>query len=135
MIIRRLRVLIAKGWCRVLCFVSFSLLSVICNHASAQKAGDVISGTISDDAGPVVMANICERDSLNRIVSHSVSDNEGKFSLRLVNPANRLEITYVGYMTVDTVINRTYYDIKMKENDSIPKVDITTNRRVETMGK
>ena len=37
MIIRRIKVLMVKGWCKVVCFVSFSLLSFICNHASAQK--------------------------------------------------------------------------------------------------
>ncbi|MBO4561212.1 MAG: hypothetical protein J5705_04505 [Bacteroidaceae bacterium] len=33
----RIRVLMAKGWCKAVCFVSFSLLSLFCNHASAQK--------------------------------------------------------------------------------------------------
>ena len=35
--IRRMKVLLAKGWCKVVCLVSFSLLSLVCNHASAQK--------------------------------------------------------------------------------------------------
>ena len=35
--IRRIKVLLAKGWCKVVCLVSFSLLSLVCNHASAQK--------------------------------------------------------------------------------------------------
>ena len=47
--IRRIRVLMAKGWCKVVCFVSFSLLSVICNHASAQKEGDMTSGVVRVD--------------------------------------------------------------------------------------
>ena len=38
--IRRVRILLSKGWCKVVCFVSFSLLSMVCNRASAQKAGD-----------------------------------------------------------------------------------------------
>jgi|GEM_PF-4645705 len=37
--VHRLIVLMAKGWCKVVCLVSFSLLSVISNHASAQNAG------------------------------------------------------------------------------------------------
>ena len=130
--ILRLRVLIAKGWGRALCFVSFSLLSVVCNHASAQKAGDVISGTITDDAGPVWMANICERDSLNRIVAHSVSDTCGNFAFRLVNPDNKIDVTHIGHERVDLPIDRTHYEIKMKESESIPKVDVSTNRKVET---
>ena len=35
--IHRIKVLLSKGWCKVVCFVSFSLLSLVCNHASAQK--------------------------------------------------------------------------------------------------
>ena len=116
----------------MLCFISFSLLSGVCNHASAQKAGDVISGTITDDAGPVWMANICERDSLNRIVAHSVSDTCGNFSFRLVNPDNKIEVTHIGYERVDISIDRTHYEIKMKEGESIPYVDISANRKVET---
>ena len=144
--IRRIKVLLAKGWCKVVCFVSFSLLSIVCNHASAReqsvsavvtqdviKAGDLISGRVTDGVDPLRMANITERDSKYRIVAHSVTDIEGKFALRLVNPADKLEITYVGYQTVDTVINSTYYEIRMKENDGIPTVKIADDRKIVTM--
>ena len=144
--IRRIKVLLAKGWCKVVCFVSFSLLSIVCNHASAReqsvsavvtqdviKAGDLISGRVTDGVDPLQMANITERDSKYRIVAHSVTDIEGKFALRLVNPADKLEITYVGYQTVDTVINSTYYEIRMKENDGIPTVKIADDRKIVTM--
>lgn len=41
--IRRIRVLLAKGWCKVVCFVSFSIFSFVCNHVSAQKVIDMSS--------------------------------------------------------------------------------------------
>lgn len=41
--IRRIRVLLAKGWCKVFCFVSFSIFSFVCNHVSAQKVIDMSS--------------------------------------------------------------------------------------------
>lgn len=143
--IRRIRILIAKGWYVAVWCVSYSLFSLICSFASAQKpvdkavvamdikAGDIISGKVTDNEGPMMMVNITERDSADRIVAHCVTDMEGEFSFRLVNPANRLKITYVGYKTVDTLINSTYYEIRMKENESLSKVDITANRRLETM--
>lgn len=143
--IRRIRILIAKGWYVAVWCVSYSLFSLICSFASAQKpvdkavvakdikAGDIISGIVTDNEGPMMMVNITERDSADRIVAHCVTDMEGAFSFRLVNPANRLKITYVGYKTVDTLINSTYYEIRMKENESLSKVDITANRRLETM--
>jgi len=108
--------LLAKGWCKVVCFVSFSLLSVVCNHASAQKAGEMISGRITDDKGPLMYANVCERDSLNRIVAHSVTDIEGKFSFRLVNPENSIDVTIIGYETVKFPIDKMYYEIKMERS-------------------
>lgn len=108
--------MLAKGWCKVVCFVSFSLLSVVCNHASAQKAGEMISGRITDDKGPLMYANVCERDSLNRIVAHSVTDIEGKFSFRLVNPENSIDVTIIGYETVKFPIDKMYYEIKMERS-------------------
>lgn len=41
--IRRIRVLLAKGWCKVVCFVSFLIFSFVCNHVSAQKVIDMSS--------------------------------------------------------------------------------------------
>ena len=144
--IRRIKVLLAKGWYVAVWCVSYSLFSMICSFASAReqavtavvvqdkiKAGDIISGTVSDSEGPLQMVNITERDSKYRIVAHAVTDINGKFSMRLVNPADKLEITYVGYQTVDTVINSTYYEIRMKENDGIPTVKIADDRKIVTM--
>lgn len=143
--IRRIRVLIAKGWYVAVWCISYSLFSLICSFASAQKpvdkavvtkdikAGDIISGKVTDNEGPMMMVNVTERDSDDFVVAHCVTDMAGEFSFRLVNPANRLKITYVGYKTVDTLINSTYYEIRMKENESLSKVDITANRRLETM--
>ena len=38
----------------------------------AQKAGDIISGTVNDDLGPVSFANVVELDETNRIVANAV---------------------------------------------------------------
>ena len=144
--IRRIKVLLAKGWYVAVWCVSYSLFSMICSFASAReqsvsavvtqdtiKAGDIISGTVTNGEEPLQMVNVTERDSKYRIVAHAVTDIEGKFSMRLVNPAHRLEITYVGYETIDTVINSTYYEIRMKEYDGIPTVKIADDRTIVTM--
>lgn len=106
--------------------MSFSLLTVVCNHASAQKAGDLITGTISTEEGPLAMANVCERDSRNRIVAHSISDIEGRFGFRLVNPENKIEVTYIGYDRVELPIDRMHYEIKMIESDDFDSLGTTT---------
>jgi hypothetical protein len=113
--IHRLRVLIAKGWYKVLCFVSFSLISVIGNHASAQKAGDMISGVVSDKEGPMALVNVTQRDSLDRIVAQSITDREGKFTFPLLNPGNTIKVTYLGYEPVNIPINKQYYEIRLNE--------------------
>ena len=41
---------------------------------SAQQAGDIISGTVSDNFGPVMMANVVELDAANRIVASAQTE-------------------------------------------------------------
>ena len=110
------------------------LLAVMPGLLQAQKAGDVISGVIEDNEGPMMMVNVTERDAADRIVAHAITDMEGNFSFRLVNPSDRLQVTYVGYETVDIPINKTYFEIKMKEAGELPTVEITAERVQETSG-
>ena len=139
--IRKIKVLIAKGWYVAVWCVSYSLFSLICSYASAQeqtvtieatqdtiKAGDIISGIVSDSEGPMMLVNVTERDSANHIVANSVTDIEGNFTIRIVNPADRLQIIYPGYEMVDTVISGTYYKIRMKVDMDFPPVEIEAER-------
>ena len=101
----------------------------------AQKAGDVISGVIEDSEGPMMMVNVVEVDATGRIMAHDVTDMEGQFSFRLVNPKDRLQVTYVGYETVDIPFNKTYFEIKLKEmTNDIDVVDIVADRVVGGSG-
>lgn len=96
--------------------------------AFAQKAGDVISGIVEDSEGPVMMANVVEMDETGRIVAHAVTDINGEFSFRLVNPKNKLTITYVGYETVELPFDKTYFNIKMSDITEIQEVVIKAER-------
>ena len=100
----------------------------------AQKAGDIISGVVEDNDGPMMMVNVTERDAADRIVAHAITDIEGNFSFKLVNPKDRIQISYVGYETVDIPINKLYYEIKMKDQRDLPPVDIIADRVLETTG-
>ena len=78
--IRRIKVLLAKGWCKVVCFVSFSLLSVICNHASAQNSGNVIRGVAGVKIDTVLMSIDEAIEELERIPGYGmVFDDEASF--------------------------------------------------------
>ena len=52
----------------------------------------VVSGTVSDDMGPIMLANVVEKDPNNRIVSATQTDMMGNFSMEVKNPKNKLEV-------------------------------------------
>lgn len=153
--VRKIRIWLSRGWCRTFCSISLLLLPLFCNTGRAYatpnhfqqdtikstvvvsgtkpQAGDIISGTICDENGPIQMANITERDSLYRIVAHAVSDVNGKFAFKLVNPANRLSVTYVGYGEAITAITGTSFDITMVELPDLPVVDLSGDAKQVTM--
>ena len=77
--IRRIKVLLAKGWCKVVCFVSFSLLSVVCNNASAQNSGNVIRGVAGVKIDTVLMSIDEAIEELERIPGYGmVFDDQGE---------------------------------------------------------
>ena len=102
--------------------------------AFAQNVGDMISGTVTDDFGPVMAANVVELDAANRIVANAVTDINGNFSFRLKNPKNKLRVTYVGYKTVTLPINKLKFDIKMVNEALIDVVVITSRKKADGSG-
>ena len=101
---------------------------------SKPHAGDTISGIVCDSLGPMMMVNVTERDTSDRIVAHDITDMDGYFSFRLVNPDDRIRVSYVGYETVNIPIDTTFIEIKMKEQDDLPPVEITTDPGYKTTG-
>ena len=58
-------------------------------NAKTVKSGDKISGTVSDEAGPLMGATVCEIDSNGRIVNLAVTDMNGEESPRPPSPQLR----------------------------------------------
>ena len=77
------------------------------------QKGDIIYGTVSDDEGPLFRIIITEVNSNNRIISQTMTDENGYFSFRLVNPDNRLVFKYDSYLDVDIPVSQHQLDIKM----------------------
>ena len=100
----------------------------------AQKAGDIISGTVTDNLGPVMMANVVELDAANRIVASAVTDMSGNFSFKLKNPKDKLRVTYVGYKTVTLPFNKTKFNIKMEDATQIKEVTVTAKKKAQGSG-
>ena len=98
------------------------------------KAGDTISGIIRDSIGPMIWVNVVELDSSDSVVAHTVTDLGGFFHFRLVNPDDRMQIPFVGYETVVIPIDTTFFEIKMKEQDDLPQVEMNADSSYKYKG-
>ena len=59
------------------------LLTVVMGLWAVNSMAQRISGTVEDDMGPVMMANVVEKDANNRIVNHTSTDINGNFSMTI----------------------------------------------------
>ena len=114
-------------------FLLTFLFAVIAQTMWAQ--GKVISGTVEDAMGPIMMANVVERDANNRIVSATQTDMMGNFSMEIKNPKNKLVFSYVGNKTkIVNIGNQTTFNIKMEsENTTVSEV-VVRGRRTSSGG-
>ncbi len=100
----------------------------------AQKAGDVITGTVSDSMGPLMMANVVELDETNRIVSSTITDVNGNFSFKIKDPKNRLKFIFVGNEPKIIPIKGTTYNIIMDSSTELEEVTIVSKVRSKDSG-
>lgn len=100
----------------------------------AQAPGTMISGTVSDDIEPLMMVNVVEIDEANRIVAHGVTDVNGNFSFRIVDPKHKLKISYVGYDTQIIPIDGTRYNIVLRNNMQLQEVVVQQQRVIQSSG-
>ena len=80
----------------------------------AVKAGDQLSGTVSDDIGPLMGVSVCEIDARGHIVKSAVTDINGHFVMKVRNPQDRLRFSYVGMKTITIPIAAKKYEIIME---------------------
>lgn len=100
-----------------------------------KKAGNLISGTITDEKGePVIGANVV----IEGTTQGTITDLDGKFSLAV--PANStLKITYIGYLDqYFKVGNKSQLSIVLKEDtqklDEVVVVGYGTQKKVNLTG-
>ncbi|MBR1548092.1 MAG: carboxypeptidase-like regulatory domain-containing protein, partial [Prevotella sp.] len=109
------------------------LFAVVAQLAMAQSK--VISGKVEDAMGPVMMANVVERDANNRIVSATQTDMMGNFSMEIKNPKNKLVVSYVGSKTkVMPIGAQTRFVIKLEDEGTALKEVTVRGRRTNTGG-
>lgn len=115
-------------------FLLSALLLVVVQAVFAQ--GQRISGTVTDAFGPVMMANVVERDASNRIVTAAVTDVNGNFSMVVKNNKNKLTVSYVGSKPVTVAIGaKTRFAIKLGSSQTtVKEVTVTSRRRSNSGG-
>lgn len=110
----------------MLCTLQLSLMG---GTAFAQSAGEVISGTVSDSFGPIMMANVVEIDKSNRIVSSAQTDMNGNFSFKIKDPKNKIRFSYVGCKTKTMPIEGTTYNVVLEDKTALSEVTVVSKRR------
>lgn len=104
------------------------------SSAWAQQVGQMITGRVSDNMGPVMMANVVEIDAANRIVAAAVTDMNGNFSFKLKNPKDKLKVSFVGYKSVIVPINKTSFNIRMNDDTQVKEIVVKSRRRAQGSG-
>ncbi len=115
-----------------LCFIATLLIAT--GTALGQKAGQIIRGSVYDQEGPMMMVNVIEIDAANRIVAACVTDFNGNFSFKLVNPKDRIKVSFVGYKAQILPINNTVFKIRMTDATQIKEIVVKSKRRTEGSG-
>ena len=116
--------------------IKYLLTLALCCCFSVVVAQKRISGHVwSKLDGPVIMANVVELDKSNRVVSATQTDAQGNFSLSIKNPANILQISYIGYTTEKLPIGTTTsFKVELKDNSMTGEAVVTETRKVKSNG-
>jgi len=95
----------------------------------SKKKIKMISGTVSDADGPCWMANVVEINEQDSIVGHVATDSLGHFTLKVVNPKDKIRVSYIGTKTMTLDIYKKKYDIIMQPSTTLRTVDVQNERK------
>ena len=95
------------------------------------KAGKKISGVVSDEFDPVFGAIVCEVNENGQVVASTITDVNGNFTLKVVDPQDKLRISYIGLRTVMLDIDRKAYNVMMKPSTILKTVPVTPKKRAD----
>lgn len=99
------------------------------------QSGHIVSGTVSDTEGPMIMVNIVERDNEDRIIEATYSDMNGNYSIRVKNPKDKLEFSFIGYETESFDIgDKKIINVTLKSQLMLDEVVIQAKIKTQTGG-
>ena len=93
--------------------------------ADDVKPGDVIKGTVKGHEGQALQkATVVETDEYGRIVATGITDSNGNFSLKVVNPKHKVRVSYVGYKSASLNINGNTYNVKLEPATTFEAIQV-----------
>ena len=78
------------------------------------KSGEIIQGVVIDAShgeAPIMLADVYELDRNERIRAHAITDMEGNFSIRIVDPDDFIKVSNKGYQSALSEIKK---DLKIR---------------------
>ena len=110
------------------------VIAMMALPASAQQRR--ISGTVSDEIDVIMGANVVEKDRNNRIVSQTVTDMNGNFTMNIKDPGNTLVISFMGYKSFSQKIgSRSVFKVTLQDNvKTIKEVVVKGKKNAPTTG-
>jgi hypothetical protein len=97
--------------------------------ASEVKPGSWITGTVKDENGQSLQyANVFEEDEYHRVVARALTDKNGKFLYKVVNPKNKIRVTYVGFKSKTLDISGSEMDVALEPATTINNIQVVGHR-------
>ena len=117
-------------------YIKILLTLALCFCYTLSYAQKRVTGRVWSKAdGAIVMANVVEKDKNNRNVSATTTDANGNFSLAIKNPANRLQVSYLGYVTkVLPIGETTKFNIELQDKNTLKEATVTVKRKIKSNG-
>jgi TonB-linked SusC/RagA family outer membrane protein len=113
--------------------INIFLIGIIigCRALFAQDGnGDMIRGKLVSDTGEeLISAIITEIDKTDRVISNTITDINGDFSMKIKSAQNRLKINYLGFETkILPIGSQRVFQIVMKETNTLAEVVIVAKK-------
>ena len=94
------------------------------------KPGQVLTGQVTDEKGePCQMATVFEQDEQFRIYAKAVTDVNGNFAIKIVNPEHNIRVSYVSCKEFLTKISNMPKKVKLQPTDLIQIVDVDARKK------
>lgn len=106
---------------------------LLCTFSAMVAAQTSITGKVTDatTGEEIIGASVQEIDKTGRVISATVTNIDGDFSLDVQNKTNKLQVSYIGYVTQKQNIgNTTTFNIKIIDQSKEVQEVVVTGRRI-----